>query len=254
MKLSNLFNKYLVLFVLGLLTLTSCSEQDATSSTIEDNFISLEERKRVVLEPGATENFEFKVFASAAASTDRTFNILVNVTPTDDDLDDAYFAVPATVTIPANSKEGVFEVSITGTNLGSGKQINLSLESQTGVDLGKSLTIYIKEACAFNLLSLELAFDDYPEETYWEIYDENSNLVEFVEEGDYTGFEEATVDICLPPGNYTFIIFDAFGDGMYDGSNTGTYNLIFLSPYSSVQLASGAGNFGPYETTSFTLE
>ncbi len=252
MKINKNFFIYIVSFVLGALTLVSCSEQDTTSASIEDNFVSLEALKRVVLPVDETQTFDFNVYASAAHSTDRTYNLVVDTDNTD--LNSLYYSVPVSVTIPANSKTGTFQVSITGTDLGTGKDLVLSLEPVAGTDIGKTLTIKVKELCEENLVALDLVFDNYPEESYWEIYDSAFNLIAYTEAGDYAGLEQTSEEFCLSSGDYYFVMYDYYGDGMYDGSNTGTYNLIFLSPISSIPLASGEGNFGSYEVTPFTID
>lgn len=253
MKINNKFFMYAASFMLIASTLISCNEEDATSSVIEDNFVSLEAKKRVVLPVDETQTFDFNVYASAEHSSDRTFNLVVN---TDDStLDPMYYSVPTTVTIPANSKVGTFQVSITGTGLETGKTIIVNLEKVAGTNFGNSpLTINVKELCEQNLVALDLIFDDYPEETSWTLFDADFNVIASAAPGEYDGLEDTSIEFCLSSGDYTFVIFDVYEDGMYDGTNTGSYNLIFLSPISSIPLAYGEGNFGANAIHEFTIE
>lgn len=253
MKINKRFLIYATSFMLTISTLIGCNEQDVTSSELGSNFVSLESIKRVALDAGATETFDFNVYASAEHSSDRTYNLVVN---TDDStLDPMYYAVPVSVTIPANSKIGTFQISVTGTDLGTGKTLILGLESVAGTDMGGDLTINVKELCNQNLIALDLIFDDYASETFWQLYDADFNLIASTVAGNYSnGTETASEEFCLASGDYTFVIFDDFGDGMYDGTNTGSYNLVFLSPTTSLSLASGEGNFGSNVMHPFTIE
>jgi hypothetical protein len=67
-----------------------------------------------------------------------------------------------------------------------------------------------------NTIHLKLRTDQYPEETTWEIIDENDDIV--AEGGPYNGDANQVVfdeDIILPAsGCFTFNIYDSYGDGI----------------------------------------
>ena len=70
-------------------------------------------------------------------------------------------------------------------------------------------------------ITLEINLDCYGEETTWEIQDVGTNTI--LSGGPYvnnTAGELITVNTCLDPGCYDFIINDSYGDGMY-GSQWG---------------------------------
>ncbi len=114
-------------------------------------------------------------------------------------------------------------------------------------------------------IELSIRFDNYPEETAWKLYDSSLNLI------DSGGFDAAGSAItgyaalgfaarstfsmvkCLTPGTYTFVIFDAYGDGM-DTSATvqGTYSIKNLT--NGATLFSGQGNFGAFSEHQFVIE
>ena len=63
-------------------------------------------------------------------------------------------------------------------------------------------------------LTINFELDFFPEETTWEVLDENGNII--AEGGPYPGQESATETFCADPEDcYTFVIFDSFGDGIF---------------------------------------
>ncbi|MCX2762680.1 reprolysin-like metallopeptidase [Aquimarina muelleri] len=96
---------------------------------------------------------------------------------------------------------------------------------------------------------LTLNFDNYPEETSWEITNENNQVV--ASGGTYgTQPDGSTLSVteCLEPGNYTFTIRDSYGDGICCSYGNGSYTLIS----EGITIASG-GSFGASEATVFTI-
>lgn len=77
-------------------------------------------------------------------------------------------------------------------------------------------------------VTLELLFDGFPNETTWEVTDEN-NTVLFTG-GPYAQNQaqtEIAVDFCLDPDAcYTFTIMDSFGDGIQAYGITGNYQIV----------------------------
>ncbi len=74
--------------------------------------------------------------------------------------------------------------------------------------------------------NLVIQFDQYPGETSWVVLDATGNTMK--QGGPYTGFaphSQASIPICLPPGCYTFVMLDAYGDGICCESGNGWFNL-----------------------------
>lgn len=69
----------------------------------------------ITLDTNETEEKTFSVFASDLSNSDRSFPLLVNESETM--ISAANYSVPATVTIPANVREGEFTVSFTNADL-----------------------------------------------------------------------------------------------------------------------------------------
>jgi hypothetical protein len=296
--MKNLKNNFLFVAFLTLsIVLVSCEKDGTESSLKKYNYISLEvpSSKTFSLYPAETITTESKVYASYASDVDRTFALVVDMTLSGTPatpattLDASYYTVPATVTIPAGELVGTFAVGITGTNIGAGKKLVVRLGQEVGVDtavisvtepavyeVGSSIPRYyvtavdtgkitynIEERCDFNKVVVSIKFDNYPEETAWDLRDASMNVIAsggFNAAGDaITGYaalgfaDQSTFtspNYCLPGGQYTFTIYDDYGDGMFTSATvSGTYTV----KLGTTVLASGGGDFGFLQETTFTL-
>jgi len=101
-------------------------------------------------------------------------------------------------------------------------------------------------------VSLDLKFDNYPEETSWEIKSDITGSVVF--SGDSYGNQAdgslLTISECLPVGCYSITVKDSYGDGMCCAYGNGLYRLINTN--TGATLASG-GSFSNSETSSFCI-
>ncbi len=98
-------------------------------------------------------------------------------------------------------------------------------------------------------VTLILNFDDYPQETSWQITSNNQIVASgstypIQQDGSTLALKE-----CLESGKYTLTILDSYGDGMCCRYGNGSYSLTF--PGNTI--ASGA-SFGSYESTTFTID
>ncbi len=98
------------------------------------------------------------------------------------------------------------------------------------------------------IISLEILTDQYPQETTWDLFDPNGNII--FSGGPYmtpfTLFEET---FCLDPDLcYTFTIYDSYGDGICCDFGEGNYS--FLDEQGN-PLLSSTGEFGSSETNEF---
>ncbi len=96
---------------------------------------------------------------------------------------------------------------------------------------------------------LTLNFDDYPQETSWQITN-NSNQV-IASGGTYDSQPDGstlTLTECLDSGTYTFTLNDSYGDGICCAYGNGSYTLTSQGN----TIASG-GSFGSSESTTFTI-
>lgn len=101
-------------------------------------------------------------------------------------------------------------------------------------------------------VSLAITFDNYPEETSWQITNSGGQVV--ASGGTYASQPDgSTLNIavgCLADGCYNFTITDAYGDGICCAYGNGSFTLTNSS--SGATLASG-GSFTTSDTTNFCL-
>ena len=100
-------------------------------------------------------------------------------------------------------------------------------------------------------INMRITFDNYPEETSWEIRDSNN---QFATSGNNYGGRApgSTINISktLNDGCYTLIVRDSYGDGMCCSYGNGSYTL--TNSTNNTIIASG-GSFGSSQSTSFCI-
>jgi hypothetical protein len=238
-KLTYLF----LLLTLSIFT-NSCTEDIEFTKNL--NFVTFEAAVfEMGVDIGGTKEYEVKVFATQKSGNDRTFNL--KVVPETTTASAATYTVPASVTIPAGSTEGVFKVNLTDVNIGDGKVLVLDIEPQDGLYKGNATKINISQVCPFNDVRLNLIFDGYASECTWELFDSSNNVI--ASGGPWAdGTKTASAKFCLANGTYTFTIYDAYGDGLSYPSN-GSATLIA----NGVEKFSIVGDFGDEASRTFTL-
>ena len=219
---------------------TACEEEAYTNDDF--NYLTFESSTYSAgVELNGSTDFNVEVLSSKKSSSDRTFN--VSVVTELSTADPASYVVPGTVTIPANDITGILSITISDLNISeAGETLVIALEEMDGLFIGDSITLEIFQSCPLNEVNLSITFDDYPEETSWELLDSNQNIIESTSAGDYEGESSFAKRFCLEDGTYNFTIKDSWGDG------TGDYTLI----YKGTILASGGG-FGDMESTTFDV-
>lgn len=284
------FNKFKILFLAGLLLpFTFSCEDDSIASDnpiTGINYVSFEPNKTVYLAGGETSNTEVKVFVSKASSTDIVLPIIVDVQPISSDGDvastlaDTNYSVPASVTIPAGSTEASFIVSDITAD-GTGKTIIIGFEPVDGVDFSTSytsttdnitgitsytprtreITLVVNEICGLNPFRIEIVTDQWGSETSWELYNANDLVNPVASGGPYVDqsavgeYPQAPIDLCLASGDYVFVIYDVYSDGMVSGYGEGFYRLIKMDPYGEeVEEIAKNGTFTDFDVVPFTLQ
>jgi hypothetical protein len=113
------------LALVSIITLSSCAEETPEPTGID--FITMDEdSKSYLLNEGATLNTQFTIYTANKVSTDLTVNLDITTTLAADN-----YTVPASVTIPANSNEVTFDVSVTENGLDkvNGETMSIALNS-----------------------------------------------------------------------------------------------------------------------------
>ncbi len=120
---------------------------------------------------------------------------------------------------------------------------------ETGVDCGGPDCPSCPSGCNGTTVNLSITFDNYPEETSWEVRNDAGALV--ASGGTYGSSPDGstlTENVCLVDGCYTFTINDAYGDGICCSYGSGSYTL----SNGGTTLASG-GQFTSSEATDFCI-
>lgn len=237
----------LLLFAFSLCFFAGCEESD--DPTVVPH-VSFENDKVFGVEFESSTTGEIKVYTTNTSGSDRTFNLKVVEEGTT--LEPAAYTLPTTVTVPANSRVGSFNLSVSDMNLGGGKDLLIAFDGLDGMFTGAPLKLTAKQICSLNEVTLALVLDRYGSETQWEIR-QGSDVV--ASGGPYTDISTNTAQpvknftFCLPDGDYTFVITDQYSDGICCTYGVGSY---LLKTISGTVLASG-GTFGAQMTHNFTL-
>ncbi|WP_100610644.1 hypothetical protein [Confluentibacter lentus] len=239
-KIYNLFFLFAAFFLV-----VSC-EEDTPEPTGVNYVTFAKSTYSTGVDPGGSTEFDITVYTANITSSDRSYNVIV--APNSNAASGSY-TVPSSVTIPSGSNEGILTVTLTDTNLGIGVN-NLILNFEKGDDYftGASTRLSYIQNCTEITGSLNIVFDGYGDETSWEITDELGGVVVSKALGTYTrGQASAIENITLCQGrNYTFTIYDDYGDGLSFPAN-GSYTLTIGGDIK----ATGGGDFGSEESTEF---
>lgn len=233
---------FLLLITMSLFVFNNCA--DKIDGTEDLNYISFESKTfNFGVDLLGSNTREIKVYTTQVTGSDRTFTIVVDTEATTADAE--AYVVPATVIIPANSNVGTLSIAVSDINIGeAGKSLVLKFGNVDGLFTGAAIRLDIVQVCPYNEVVFTITFDNYPEETYWKLFDSNDNEINsggtYGDEPDRSIFTKA---FCLEDGTYTFVIYDAYGDG------SGPYRL----SYNGANLISSDGAFGASESTTFTV-
>lgn len=167
------------------------------------------------------------------------------------------YTLPNSITIPAGEYTGSVEVSVDFTEVEPGTSNTVAIEynvsESNAVTEREVINVNFDGACTENLLQINIEFDSWPEEIYWRI--QNSGGVTVAASsptpayGAYSGLTGGIViEECLPSGEYTFTIFDQYGDG------AGAYSLGLAECSGTTELYSSDGSYGGGENVTLVLE
>jgi hypothetical protein len=109
--------------------------------------------------------------------------------------------------------------------------------------------VSLVDGCGGEDVTITVVTDIYGSETSWELRDATSGTV-YASGGPYTDitpYNQAAAtyvtNVCVPTGTFvTFRINDSYGDGLFDGTNTGTFD-VSIDCGTPVSLFSGSGAF-----------
>lgn len=95
-------------------------------------------------------------------------------------------------------------------------------------------------------------FDEYPEETSWELSDANGNVIFSGDSYGGMAFQDIEIPVCLDPTQcYTFEVFDAFSDGICCQYGEGSYE---ITTDIGLPVINSNGEFGDSESNDFCAD
>lgn len=197
----------------------------------------------LLVDIGGSTTVDAIVYTSTEAGSNRTFDLIVDGA----NAPAGSYSVPATVTVPAGSNEGVVTVTLSDVDLGIGtSRLGISIKSDGSYFVGQATTISYAQKCTEVIATLNIVFDGYGSETTWDVKDALGGIVASGS-GYADGQATASEQITLCQGrSYTFTIYDAYADGLSYPTD-GTYTLTLGGEV----VASGSGDFGASESTDF---
>ena len=197
------------------------------------------------------------VESTTASSSDRTVTLMINSDLTTADASE--YTVMPTVTIPAGEHLGTTSISVDFTAIPDGESRVLAFDivnpEGTVINTRGTTAISYSSACTENEVKFDFVFDDYPEETAWQLYDADSGA--FIDGdtgfGNYAGQETFAVTLCIPDGNYQFVVFDQFGDGICCAYGNGSIVGNQVACDGNVSLFDEIGAFGGQIVRNFSV-
>ncbi|WP_456438637.1 hypothetical protein [Psychroserpens sp.] len=205
------------IFLLAMLTLAfiGCEEEDIETA----DRVSFESETVSVKVPRDAVDFEriIYVYTTTTSSSAREFQVVIN--EDESTLSATEYSLPTSVIVPADSNRGELVMTVSDVSLSFVAQtLSLELVSGDSTFTGNA-TLNVTERCDDTIVGLNLVFDNWAEECYWEIYDLSGigPVVIFSggQGGVYTDLdnEELDVEFCLESGNYGVVVYDSYGDG-----------------------------------------
>jgi len=272
MKYTKIFKPFSAFLLLTLsVFLIGCEGDINDDNYTNDSFVSFSFDENVGLAAGTSETMSVTVYAASKASSDRTVGLYIDESSTADPMN---YSVASSVTIPAGSMTGSFEVTLTNDpDFGDGVSVVIGMTLDAGLDQPTAFTgttgngdlmvtedmfiINATTVCLDNVVNFEIIFDNYPEETGWQIYEGSNASGPVIAQGGisgnsisgYPGETSFLANWCLPSGDYTLVMYDVYSDGICCTYGNGSYT---LSKDDGTVLVSG-GSFGANEISNFTL-
>lgn len=195
------------------------------------------------------------VYNSKTSSTDRTYNLEVLPLEFNEGVGTTIglesYSIPSSVTIQANASSAEFDVTITDNDFGSGDRLVIDFADNDTALNPHPLSMDIVIVCPVNELILDLTFDNYAEETSWELYDLTGGLQVLIASGNgYDDLDDQSIQerLCIDNGDYGFVIYDVYSDGICCGFGQGSYSLTLNG-----EVIKEGGSFGANDVTTFSI-
>ena len=197
------------------------------------------------------------VESTTRSSSDRTITVNINSELTT--AMSAEYTVANSVTIPAGEFIGttVVDVDFSAIPEGESRVLALDLVAPDGsvINTRGTTQLSFSSACTLNEVKFDFIFDNYPEETAWQLFDADSG--DFIDGdtgfGNYDDLETFSVTLCIPDGNYDFVVFDQFQDGICCAYGNGSINGNLIACDGNTALFDQIDSFGANIVRSFSV-
>jgi|SRR5690554_415211 len=240
----------------------SCEEYDPGVEA--PSSLSFEFASRTVAFTDDTNTYEVNVFSTQKSNVDRTVQIIVMEGLDADQqpyttAEEGDFTISTTsVVIPAGEYGGSFEITLNPElPLTASRYVTFGIVTPENYALNTTkdkIKINYNRQCFSNTIVFNLTLDPWGTETTWEIKD-SSDLI--VQQGgpymDGNGLQpQPEMSFTLEDGDYTFTIYDVYGDGLSGSTTSGPGSYLIAKDCGSL-LIQGGGDFGATASHTFSL-
>ena len=229
------------LFLLSLIVLSSCSEDETFSDNLDYTSFA-EESALVFLKSDSQKEVTYEIYGTQNLGEQVTIEVAEEST-----LNPDYYSI-GELTYEGNKGSFTIAFSNYDVDMIDGQSIILSLMSQGNV--GSSMTINTTPDCPI----LNITFDAYAEEAAWMIADATGTTVatggiaDGTYSGEYAGMTSTSISLCqLTVGTYTISIFDSYGDG-------GTSYAMYANEGQNLVLSVAGDSYEASTSAEFTIE
>jgi len=142
--------KYLLLITILIFAFNSCAD-DHEDVTTNLNFVTFANSSlKLVVNKNESNNIDVTLFTTNISGSDRAISIYVDLDQTT--ADPSAYTIPTSVTIPANSNAGTFNINVTDVNISeNGEELVINFDTEEGLYTGDELTLDIALFCPLNI-------------------------------------------------------------------------------------------------------
>jgi hypothetical protein len=140
---------YFLLLTMLVFVFNSCTKEPKFTENI--NYVSFEPKTpTIIVEKSGSTDAKVNIYTTQTTGADRTF--AVEVIPSSTTVNASAYSLPATVTVPANSNNGILTVTVSDNNL-SNAPVTLGIKVTSSADffIGNAASLKIQKHCQLNI-------------------------------------------------------------------------------------------------------
>lgn len=140
---------YLLLLTMLVFVFNNCTKE--TTFTENVNYVSFEvQSPTIIVEKNGSTDTDVHLYTTQTTGADRTF--AVEVIPASTTANASAYSVPATVTVPANSNDGILTVTVSDNELSNAPvTLGLKVTPSSEVFIGNQAKLKIQKHCPLNI-------------------------------------------------------------------------------------------------------